>query len=83
MDLELLDAIENCFRPEIQIVSGLTLSEIETEIDKINQFNQALDIFLYGGGEEDFVEEIREILDDPLDDYLKVANANLELLWHG
>lgn len=72
--------LESCFRPEIQVVSGLTPSEIETEIKRLSAFNRELDLFLYGGGdEEDFLEQVREILDEPIDDYLMTANANLDL----
>lgn len=80
----ILDAIEDCFRPEITIVSGLTPGEIDREIRRLAEFNRSLDLFLYGEGcEEAFVEEIREILDEPIDDFIANANANLELLWHG
>lgn len=81
MTNSVLDLIEDCFRPEIQIVSGLSESEIETEIGRLNEFNRSLDAFLYGSGqEEDFVEQVREILGEPLDEYIKVANENLKWL---
>lgn len=75
-----VEAVEDCFRPVIVPVTGMTRSEIESEVRKLWEANKAITRLLsHEYSDEEYCEFMRELEFD-MDSYIKVANANLDQL---